>query len=92
MNDQAVALLSTMDEFGYKITDVFNFASRERIRIVNNLKTRADNVETTPFDNLADRTQVEEAYKFLIALGGRADAASLGNKKKPNLPPPAQGG
>ncbi len=92
VNDQAVALLSTMDEFGYKITDVFNFASRERIRIVNNLKTRADNVETTPFDNLADRTQVEEAYKFLIALGGRADAASLGNKKKPNLPPPAQGG
>ncbi|MDE1151754.1 MAG: ankyrin repeat domain-containing protein [Micavibrio sp.] len=86
VNTQSVAHLSAMDDLGYKITDVFNFASRERIRIVNNLKTRADNVETTSFDELRDGAQLQEAYQKLIALGGTADEPAA--KKPPRLGPP----
>ena len=72
-SEDSVAQVCDMKTLGYRITEVFNFASRERIRIVNNLKTKADNVETTPFDSLPDRAQLEEAFSALKKLGGRAD-------------------
>jgi len=89
VNAQSVAHLSGMDALGYKITDVFNFASRERIRIVNNLKTRADNVETTSFDDLRDNAQVQEAFAKLKELGGNADEPAA--KKPRGLNPPGKG-
>jgi ankyrin repeat protein len=85
VSDSSIATVSAMPELGYQITEVFNFVSRERIRIVNNLKTRADNIETTPFDNLADRRQLEEAYAALKELGGDAPAAM---SAKPRLHAP----
>lgn len=86
---ESIAHLSGMEELGYKITDVFNFASRERIRIVNNLKTRADSVTTTSFDDLRDLRQIEEALAALKNLGGTppADAVTK-HDLRPRLPPP----
>jgi len=92
-SESCVAQVLDMKDLGYKITEVFNFASRERIRIVNNLKTKADHVETTPFTALPDRAQLQEAFNALKSLGGKADAAVLEEKTgKPRLPHPAQGG
>lgn len=70
VSDSSVATVSNMPDLGYQITEVFNFASRERLRIVNNLKTKADNIETTPFDALPDRRQLDEAHAALKELGG----------------------
>ncbi|HYD18672.1 MAG TPA: ankyrin repeat domain-containing protein [Patescibacteria group bacterium] len=92
LNPDTVARVCDVGGVGYKITDVFNFAAGERIRIVNNLKTKADHVETTPFSNLSDRRQLEEAFDALQALGGKADAKALGDKAKPRLPPPEKKG
>lgn len=76
---------------GYRITDLFNFASRERIRIVHNLKTRADAVETVAFDDLRDARQVQDAFAALQRLGGKAGPAALETMpgKPRRLPPPA---
>ena len=88
---QSVAHVSTVEAAGYKISDVFNFSSRERIRIVNNLKTKADNVETTSFDDLPDSKQVKEAYAALTRLGGTADpAAAEGRLNKPKHAHPTE--
>jgi hypothetical protein len=90
-----VTHVQIMESLGYRIADVFNFASRERIRIVNNLKTKADNVTTTGFDDLPDRRQLEEAYHAFLRLGGAPDETVLGPKPapRPGLPrsnkPPA---
>lgn len=85
VSDSSIATVASMPELGYQITEVFNFVSRERIRIVNNLKTKADNIETTPFDSLADRRQLDEAYAALKSLGGDAPAVS---SAKPRLHAP----
>jgi hypothetical protein len=94
MGDGQVAVTSLNAKLGYKMTDVFNFASRERIRIVNNLKTGADTMESTSFDRLPDRQQLQDAFNALQALGGHADPAVVESgslKKSPRLPPPQQG-
>lgn len=91
LNADTVAKVCDVGGVGYKITDVFNFAAGERIRIVNNLKTKADHVETTPFEKLSDQRQLDEARDALQALGGNHDAALPGKTKKtPRLlqPPP----
>jgi ankyrin repeat protein len=73
LSAKSVAHVTEMPEVGYRMTDVFNFASHERLRIVNNLKTRADSVETTPFAAMADRAALEEALEALKRLGGAKD-------------------
>lgn len=89
LNPETVAKVCDVGGVGYKITDVFNFASGERIRIVNNLKTKADHIETTPFSKLADQRQLDEARDALQSLGGHvADPHADKTKKLPRLQPP----
>lgn len=91
LNPDTVAKVCDVGGVGYKITDVFNFAAGERIRIVNNLKTKADHIESTPFEKLSDQRQLDEAREALQALGGNHDAGMPDKTKKtPRLlqPPP----
>jgi len=89
---ESVAHQSGMEELGYKITDVFNFSSRERIRIVNNLKTRADSVTTVSFNDLGDTRQIEEALEALKRLGGTApEDTAVKRDLRPRLAPPGRG-
>ncbi len=91
LNPETVAKVCDVGGVGYKITDVFNFASGERIRIVNNLRTKADHIETTPFEKLADQRQLDEARIALQSLGGKQDSVLPDKTKKlPRLlqPPP----
>ena len=90
MGEQQVAHAVGGALAGYKITDVFNFASRERIRILHNTATQQDKMETTAFDALPAREQLEEALRALKDLGGKADPAALADKlgKATRLPAP----
>ena len=90
MSPAQVAHTAVGAKAGYKVTDVFNFASRERIRIINNLDTKRDQVETKTFDELAGTGVLEDAFKALTRLGGKADAQSIGGglQKATRLPPP----
>lgn len=90
VSEHSVAHVSEMPDIGYKLSDVFNFETRERIRIVNNLKTKADHIETTAFSELPDRKQLEDAHAALVRLGGVADESALNEKAIPKarLAPP----
>lgn len=84
-DDCTVASVTDMPDLGYKITELFNFSSRERTRIVNNLKTKADTVQTSSFDELRERAQLEEAFAAFKRLGGRAEGTSIdGSSGKPH--------
>ncbi len=90
-SSKSVAHVSEMPEVGYKLSDIFNFETRERIRIVYNLKTKADHIETTPFAELPDQKQLGEAYAALVRLGGAADESFLTETKaapRARLAPP----
>lgn len=78
-----IARVVADERIGYKLTDIFNFGARERIRIVCNLQTRTDTVETRSFADLPDKGQLEEAFRALKAAGGTADAACLDPLMKP---------
>lgn len=88
VSPDSVAHVSEMPDIGYRLTDLFNFSSGERIRIVNNLKTKADSVETASFSSLPD-AQVEEALAALVKLGGNGDLHLRGKVARPaRLSPP----
>lgn len=77
LSTQKVAHIMVETDIGYKITDVFNFESRDRTRIVQNLETKAETIETKSFDDIADKTPLETACEKLKQLGGQADAGSI---------------
>lgn len=69
---EKVAHISTETEIGYRITDIFNFESRDRLRIVQNLKTKTETAETKTFEDFIDQSVLEEACAALHKLGGTA--------------------
>ncbi|TAL27556.1 MAG: hypothetical protein EPN97_16955 [Alphaproteobacteria bacterium] len=74
-----VAKISTLPALQRKITEIFNFETRERMTVTRNLKTGAESVgEAEPFANLAEEA-VDLAAKKLKVLGGRAP----GSKPEP---------
>jgi hypothetical protein len=89
VSPHSVAQVSEMADIGYRLTDIFNFASGERIRVLNNLKTKADSVETAPFADLPT-AKIEEAQAALTRLGGAAAEGLLRGKiaKPARLAPP----
>jgi hypothetical protein len=85
-----VARAQTMTALGYRLTDVFNFRDRERIRIVHNIETRADQASSLSFDDISEKAQLEDARLQLIRLGGNAPEESVSLRLK--LSPPRTGG
>lgn len=77
MSETHVAHTLSNEQLGYKLTDVFDFRASERIRIVNNIATNRDQIETCSFDVIADKTILEEAFNELSARGGKADARGI---------------
>jgi ankyrin repeat protein len=58
---------------GYKLTEVFNFSARTCVKIVQNLGTKSEAIETKNFDDFSDKASLLEAYAALTRLGGKAD-------------------
>ncbi len=87
LSDDKIAYVSTDTGIGYRITEIFNFRSRERIRIVHNLDTKSEAVETKNFDDIAETTVLEEALLQLQKLGGKPSRPSVSriDKKPPSL-------
>ncbi len=89
--DDRIAHVTVEAPIGYKITEVFNFAARERTRIYHNLETRLDSAQTQGFDEIPDKTSIEEALVRLRTLGGTVDeglihARPLGKPSRPRGP------
>lgn len=65
--------IESSDVFGHKITEVFNFESRERITLVENLSRGSEiNLPVTGFDDLNEPT-LRTAFSKFVKLGGKAD-------------------
>ena len=90
LSDRRIAHVMTEEAIGYRVTEIFNFEARERIRIVNNLETKADQVESRSFDELAEQGPVEEARAELLRQGGDVPEAPL-TAKIARLPRPQAG-
>lgn len=78
---------------GYRLTDVFDFHARERIRIVHNAATQKDTVDTVSFDGLGEDAPLKAAFAALKKLGGEADEKSIRRRldKPSKLAPPQRG-
>jgi cytohesin len=81
MGDTRVAHVGTWPEMGRRLTEIFNFSSRERLIITENLRTGAENMSAPEsFDNIA-----EDALKKAIAafrgLGGTVDEDAVLNPR-----------
>lgn len=90
-SESVVAHVSVYDKLGYRLTDIFNFSARERVRIYHNLNTKVDAApEAKSFDDISDKTPIEEALTHLRRLGGKADDAAIRSLPlhKPTLLPP----
>ena len=87
LSPEKVARITFEQEIGYRITDIFNFKARDRIRIVQNMQTKNETAETKSFDELPDRTALEEALAELNKRGGKADPSSVGGLQKNRMPP-----
>ncbi len=75
--------IGTYPELNRRITEIFNFETRERTVIAENLKTGADTL-TPPesFDNVSEDA-LRRALKEFNAQGGTADEAFVMGTRKP---------
>lgn len=90
LSDRRIAHVMTEEAIGYRVTEIFNFEARERIRIVNNLETKADQVESRSFDELAEQGPIEAARAELLRQGGDVPE-SIVAAKIAKLPRPQTG-
>jgi ankyrin repeat protein len=91
MDKEALAHVSTYPKMYRKITEIFNFESRERVIISENMLTRAEAMTpATSFDDLP-QTRLEKVLDQFTSLGGSADRAyvlrgiTMLDKPKPGL-------
>lgn len=76
---------------GYRITEIFNFSARERTRIINNLQTKADDIKTVSFDDIAETSALAAALDQLQRLGGKADTDRIQSAARLDKPQRGKG-
>ena len=80
LSAQRIARVTTDEAIGYRVTEIFNFESRDRLRIVHNLETKADQAETRFFDEFPDKAAIEAARAALLERGGTVPETPIGDK------------
>ena len=83
IDSDSVASFQPMPALKRNITHIFNFATRERTTISQNLQTNAESTEITHFSHIEEKVIIEAVDQF-EQLGGTVDRAEL-LQKKPKL-------
>lgn len=87
LSEDRIAHVTIDAAIGYRITEIFNFAARERTTLYQNMETRAESNATRRFEDIGDIASVELAAERLMAFGGSAAvSAALPKKRLPGLP------
>jgi hypothetical protein len=74
MGNKAIAHVGVYPEAGRRLTDIFNFESRQHVLVNENLKTRIElSTQPVSFDSLPQAT-LEKALEEFTKAGGTADA------------------
>ena len=58
---------------GRKLTEIFNFESRERMVVFENLKTGAEKIMPLESFNTLDEELIKKTFAIFTSLGGKAD-------------------
>jgi len=77
LSDTRIAHVIFDDAIGYRTTEIFNFAVRERTRLYQNVETRAETSETQQFDDLAEKAPIEDALARLRAEGSTVEEGAV---------------
>lgn len=77
LGDDAIAHIKTEATLGYKITEIFNFAARERTTLFQNLATRNETAVIKNFDDISEKSSLEEALAQLQQRGGRGSISGI---------------
>ncbi|MBI1215158.1 MAG: hypothetical protein GC185_04980 [Alphaproteobacteria bacterium] len=86
--DDCVAHVKDAPAIGYRITEIFNFAARERVTLYRNLETGAESVDVKDFARIAQKAPLERALAELQKRGGHAGADCITGIDKPRTLPP----
>lgn len=85
IGNTGIAQTTTCPEINHKLTNVFNFVSRQMVTLTENLSTRAESSATpVSFDELPDSVLTEALTKF-AEMGGKTDETFV-LKGKSSLP------
>lgn len=77
LSDDRIARVTVDAAIGYKTTEIFNFAARERTRLYQNLETRGETSETQQFDDLTEKAPLEDALARLRGMGGTVEEGAV---------------
>lgn len=81
--DDRIAHVTTEKGIGYRVTEIFNFAARERTTLYQNMATRAETAVIRNFDDIPEKAPLEEALSVLQQKGGTAKIGSISGLRKP---------
>lgn len=68
--DAEVMEVRYKDNINYKMTQIFNFAARSYVLLMQNENTKAESVTMKTFGDMADKQLVRAAEKAFLDLGG----------------------
>ncbi|HYD18673.1 MAG TPA: ankyrin repeat domain-containing protein [Patescibacteria group bacterium] len=84
---ERIAHVSIEEAIGYRVTEIFNFAAREKTTLYQNLESKSETVETRSFDQMGDKSVLETALAELRKRGGVSEPSSITGFEKKKLAP-----
>lgn len=91
LSGERVAEVVVDEAIGYRLTEIFNFETRERLSIAQNVVTNVETRETKGFDDITDKTVLQRAHDAYEAAGGAISRETVYGRSigKPQLRPGA---
>jgi ankyrin repeat protein len=80
-----VAYIGEFRHINRKITELFNFASRERVMIVENIAEKKETVSAPQSFSTIEQTRLKQAFDAFRAQGGIADEAYVFGSRRANV-------
>lgn len=68
-----IAHVSDYSPVGYRLTEIFNFETRQYLMITRNTDSGFESATQSGFDDLRDKTALSRAFDALTKAGGKAD-------------------
>lgn len=88
-----IAQITVLESANYKLTEFFNFETRQYITAMQNLQTGFETGNQRDFDEIRDKTVLGKALEAFTQAGGKADPhvidTGFRNRKKEPLTPPS---
>lgn len=81
LGEDRIAYIGTFPDIGRRLTEIFNFATRERISISENLKTDQETTSAPQSFDVLPEAALQRAIEAYKSLGGKPDPARVFGSK-----------